>query len=376
MSKKKTVNVSREANKYYSLENIKKTGATYNVIFGERSNGKTYSVLLEGLKEYVKHGGQLAIVRRWKEDITGRRASDIFSAINSNNEVAKLTNNKYTGITYFAGKFYLCNYDENGKPIYSLDNDCFAYTFALSETEHNKSISYPNITTILFDEFITKHVYLNDEFVLFMNTISTIVRQRTNVKIYMCGNTVNKFCPYFQEMGLTHILEMKQGTIDVYSYGESTLKVAVEYCENTQARKQNNFYFAFNNPKLNMITGGAWELDIYPHLPVKYKPKNIQFIYFIEFNGVLCQCEVVEINGEMFTFIHQKTTPLQNPENDLIYTFDFHFELNYNRNIYKPQNTLQKRLLWFYETNRVFYQNNEIGDIVNNYLKLCKGGTI
>lgn len=376
MSKKKTVNVSREINKYYSLENIKKTGATYNVIFGERSNGKTYSVLLEGLKEYVKHGGQLAIVRRWKEDITGRRASDIFSAINSNNEVAKLTNNKYTGITYFASKFYLCNYDENGKPIYSLDNDCFAFTFALSETEHNKSISYPNITTILFDEFITKHVYLNDEFVLFMNTISTIVRQRTNVKIYMCGNTVNKFCPYFKEMGLTHILEMKQGSIDVYTYGKSTLKVAVEYCENTQARKQNNFYFAFNNPKLNMITGGAWELDIYPHLPIKYQPKNVQFIYFIEFNGFLCQCEVVEINGEMFTFIHQKTTPLKDKSNDLIYTLDYHYELNYNRNICKPQNTLQKRLLWFYETNRVFYQNNEIGDIVNNYLKLCKGGTI
>lgn len=376
MSNRKTKNVEQKNNKFYSLDNIKKTGATYNVIFGERSNGKTYSVLLEGLKEYCLHGGQLAIVRRWKEDITGRRASDIFTALNSNNEVEKLTNGKYHGITYFASKFYLCNYDENGKPVYSLDTDCFAYTFALSETEHNKSISYPNITTILFDEFITKHIYLNDEFVLFMNTISTIVRQRTNVKIYMCGNTVNKFCPYFQEMGLTHILEMKQGTIDVYTYGDSTLKVAVEYCTNSQHRKENNFYFAFNNPKLNMITGGAWELDIYPHLPVKYQPKNIQFIYFIEFNGFLCQCEVVEINGEMFTFIHQKTTPLKDESNDLIYTLDFHYELNYNRNVCKPQNTLQKRLLWFFETNRVFYQNNEIGDIINNYLKLCKGGAV
>lgn len=376
MSNRKTKNVEQKNNKFYSLDNIKKTDATYNVIFGERSNGKTYSVLYEGLKEYCLHGGQLAIVRRWKEDITGRRASDIFTALNSNNEVEKLTNGKYHGIAYFASKFYLCNYDENGKPVYSLDTDCFAYTFALSETEHNKSISYPNITTILFDEFITKHIYLNDEFVLFMNTISTIVRQRTNVKIYMCGNTVNKFCPYFQEMGLTHILEMKQGTIDVYTYGDSTLKVAVEYCTNSQHRKENNFYFAFNNPKLNMITGGAWELDIYPHLPVKYQPKNIQFIYFIEFNGFLCQCEVVEINGEMFTFIHQKTTPLKDESNDLIYTLDFHYELNYNRNICKPQSTLQKRLLWFFETNRVFYQNNEIGDIINNYLKLCKGGVV
>ena len=32
-------------------------------------------------------------------------------------------------------------------------------------------------------------------------------------------------------------------------------------------------YFAFNNPKLQMITSGAWEMAIYPHNKVKYKPK-------------------------------------------------------------------------------------------------------
>lgn len=360
--------------KFYSLDSILKKECTYNVIFGERSNGKTYSVLKYGLDEFCKTGGQLAIVRRWKEDITGRRASDIFSALNVNDEIRKSSNGKYTGVTYWASKFYLCNYDENNKPIYNIDTDCFAYVFALSETEHNKSISYPKVKTILFDEFMTKHIYLNDEFVLFMNTISTIVRQRTDVKIFMCGNTVNKYCPYFQEMGLTHILEMKQGNIDIYTYGDSELKVAVEYCSSTQATKKNNFYFAFNNPKLHMITGGAWELDIYPHCPVKYKPKNIQFTYFIEFNGQLFQCEIVEINGDMFTFIHRKTTELQNPDIDLIYTLEYNYKLNYNRNIYKPVNKLQERILWFFKTDRVFYQDNETGDTINNYLKICRGG--
>lgn len=31
--------------KYYSLDNILKKNCVYNVIFGERSNGKTYAVL-------------------------------------------------------------------------------------------------------------------------------------------------------------------------------------------------------------------------------------------------------------------------------------------------------------------------------------------
>ena len=36
-------------NKFYSLSAILKKNCTYNVIFGERSNGKTYSVLKYGL---------------------------------------------------------------------------------------------------------------------------------------------------------------------------------------------------------------------------------------------------------------------------------------------------------------------------------------
>lgn len=362
----------KQANHFYSLDRIKKKNAVYNVIIGERSNGKTYAVLLEGLKKYCETGGQIAYVRRWKEDVTGKRASGVWNAIVQNGEVERLTDGRYKGIHYYSGKYYLCNY-EKGKVVYNED-DVLGYTFALSDTEHNKSISYPKIETIIFDEFLTKHIYLQDEFVLFMNTVSTIVRQRTNVKIYMLGNTVNKYSPYFQEMGLNHVMKMKQGTIDIYKYGNSKLTVAVEYCASTQSKKVNNFYFAFDNPKLEMITGGAWELNIYPHLPMKYKPKDIQFIYFIIFNDIIYQCEIIMIGEITFTYIHIKTTEIKDTDKDLIYTLDYVPKLNYNRNIYKPINKLQERVLWYFKTDRVYYQNNEVGDAINNYLKICLRG--
>lgn len=360
--------------KFYNLNRIKKKKAVYNVIFGERSNGKTYAVLLEGLKVYIETGGQIGVIRRWKEDITGRRASGIFNALNENNEVKKLTDGEFEGIHYYNGRFFLCNY-ENGKVVYS-DEDCMGYVFALSDNEHNKSISYPKIRTILFDEFLTKHLYLQDEFVLFMNTISTIVRQRTDVTVYMLGNTVNKYCPYFQEMGLNHILQMEQGSIDIYRYGDSKLTVAVEYCASNKERSENNFYFAFDNPKLEMITGGAWELDIYPHSPIKIKPKDIQFIYFILFNDNIYQCEIIKKDDMTFTFIHVKTTDLQDTDNDLIYTLDYVPKMNYSRNIFRPINRIQEVILWYYKTERVYYQNNEVGDAINNYLKICRRGAL
>lgn len=58
--------------KYYSLKQILKKNAQYNIIIGERSNGKTYACLLHCLKEYICNGNQFAIVRRWKEDVRGK----------------------------------------------------------------------------------------------------------------------------------------------------------------------------------------------------------------------------------------------------------------------------------------------------------------
>ena len=359
--------------RFYNLNSILKTNSTYNMIIGERSNGKTYATLKYGIEQYFKNGSQIAIIRRWQTDIRGNRASEVFKALLSNNEIYKISKGKYQGIHYYGGKYYLCNYGDNGKAIYS-DNDVIAYPFSLSDTEHNKSISYPDIRTIIFDEFLTRQVYLPDEFILFMNTISTIVRERTDVKIFMLGNTVNKYSPYFEEMGLKNVKEQIQGTIDVYKYGNSKLKVSVEYCKASGKSKENSFYFAFDNPKLEMIKTGAWELDIFPHCPIKYKPRDILFIYFIEFGGELFQCEIVNKDNNMFTFIHLKTTPLKNSSNDLIYSLDFNPQIIYNRNIYVAHNEITKKVKSFFIMDRVYYQDNNVGNTIANYLKACKGG--
>lgn len=359
--------------KYYSLNKINKKNATYNVIFGERSNGKTYATLKQVLENYFNDGSQFAYIRRWSVDVQPKRMNNLFNAIIEDGYLEKLSGGKFTAIFYRTGRFYLCTYNDKGKPIYN-EEDIIGYAFSLSENEHNKANSYPRVTTIIFDEFLTNKIYLPDEFILFMNTVSTIVRQRTNVKIYMLGNTVNKFCPYFKEMGLTNILYMKQGTIDLYTYGETKLKVAVEYADSKKKFKKNNFYFAFNNPKLKMITGGAWELNIYPHAPVKWLPKNIIFTYFIDFNDSIYQCEVINKDANIFTYIHEKTTPIKNPDKDIIYTLDYNPKINYNVNILKPLTDYQNKITWFFTHDRVYYQNNEVGDAINNYLKICKRG--
>lgn len=365
--------------KYYTLDKILEYNADYNIIYGERSNGKTTAVLGYGLKRYINSGykEQLGVIRRWEEDFKGK-GNAIFDGIVALGWVKDWTKGKYNTIIYKAMKWFLAFVDEDGTRV-ALCEKPFAIGFAITQQEHYKSTSYPDVTTILFDEFITRQYYLPQEFVDFQNLLSTIIRLREDVKIFMCGNTVNKYCPYFAEMGLTNVKKQKQDTIDVYSYGESTLKVAVEYSAmGDKKAKKSNKYFAFNNPKLQMITSGSWEIDIYPHIPVKYLPKEVRYTYFIQFEEDTLQCEIVKSNQlkSMFTYIHRKTTDIQEDNKGIVFNTTPSAKANYRRKINLYTDELGKEIYKFFVNDKVFYQDNEIGEIVRNYIMWCKESAI
>lgn len=360
--------------KYYTLDAILEKHAHYNIIIGQRSNGKSTAVLRYALQQYCAGNGQTAYIRRHEDpDLKPRIAGTVCDGIVALGYVEEFTGGKWTTIVYRGQKWFLACPDPEEEGKYIIDEKPFMIGFAVSMQEKYKSTAYPEINTVIFEEFLTKSFYLVDEFILFMNLLSTIIRQRDNVKIFMIGNTVNKWSPYFSEMGLEHVKDMKQGTIDVYSYGDSDLKVAVEFSDFPSKVKPSDVYFAFNNPRLNMITGQGqvWELAIYPHLPEKYAPKDIIFTYFIQFDGELLQCEIISVKDVMFTYIHRKTTELQDPGKDLIFTPDVDARQNWRRKITAPPDKLGRKILWFFNNDKVFYQDNNVGEIVQNYLKYC-----
>ena len=359
--------------KFWDIHPILSKHAKYNVIFGERSNGKTYGVLQYGLEQFFEHGSRLGIIRRWEEDFRGKQANTMFDALIENGVVHKLSKGKWNSIIYQSHRWYLCKRNLNNPKDVLIDDEPVAYAFALSSDEHYKSSSYPKIRTILFDEFLTRGSYLPDEFIKFTSILSTIIRLRDDVTIFMCGNTVNQYSPYFVEMGLTNIKNMSRGKIDLYSYGDSGLTVAVEFSDFPTKEKKSNVYFAFNNPKLEMIRSGAWEMDIYPHLPMKYKPKDIEYMYFIVFDNQTLQCEIINIDDMSFTYIHRKTTEIK--DNDgyyMVYSQETSPKPNYRKKITKPVYPIEKSIVSYFVRDKVFYQDNEVGELVRNYLEWCR----
>lgn len=359
-------------NKFYSLERILQYKAKYNIIIGQRSNGKTYACLEKVLVDYVKSGKQGAYIRRFSEDLTKGRASTIFDGHISNNIIYELTDGEYDRIKYESRKWYLAYYDEDLDKILA-DDTPFMFAFAINDMEHDKSTSYPGITNIIYDEFITRKFYLPNEFVLFANVLSTIIRLRDDVTIFMLANTVSKFCPYFKEMGLNNIQNMKKGTIDIYRYSDTALTVAVERCEIQKESRKSDIYFAFDNPQLEMITSGEWEFMIHPHLKPedKYKNSDIMYSFFIIFDNITLQGDVISQPLKNFIFIHEKTTPIKDMDKDLIFSPEFSTKDNIKTNLWRPDSKIGQKIKSYFVFNKVFYQNNEIGEVVHNYLNYC-----
>lgn len=369
---------------FYSLLELLIEICQYYMIFGLRSNGKTTAVYVIALIDYCLNGNQLALVRRYDIDFKGKSGKEMFKGLvalkfKGKNLIEYLTDGKFNDIRYYSSQWFLCKYDEElDKTV--TDSKPFCQAFALNVSEHDKSVSFPYVRTILFDEFITRDSYLPDEFVKFMNTISTIVREKNETTIFMCANSINKYCPHFKEMGLYNITKMQPDSIEYYKYGESKLKVGVEFAgvnENISKDKQktkskpSDVYFAFQNPKLQMITTGAWEIDIYPHLPCEYKKENVKFRYFIKFEGNTLQCEIIYIDKKLFTFVHKKTSDIKYTNKDLIYQQEPSANYNISNDISQPRNDVEKKIWWLYCTGKTFYQDNEVGEIYKNYILWC-----
>lgn len=364
--------------KYYSIKSFlaRVPDAHYYMVIGERSNGKTYSILEYVLERYVRFGEEFVYIRRFDEDIKYKRGSQIFENLINNKAIEKMTHGEWNDVYYYANKWYLRKTDRDNPKDTVISEKPFGYALSLSSEEHDKSLAYPNVKNIFFEEFLSRRNYLPDEFILFTSVLSTVIRLRDDVKIFMAGNTINKYAPYFAEMGLTNVKTMKAGTTEVYTYGDSGLKVAVEFSDMPSKDKPSNVYFAFNNPKLSMIRGDGsiWEIDIYPHLTkeMKYKPKDIMYKYFVVWDNDILQCDIVRLDDCAFTFVHAKTTPIKEDNENVVYSTEHNPKPNYKRKITKASNKIEENILWFYKNEKVFYQSNEIGEIMRNYIAWCK----
>ena len=252
--------------KWYSLDNILKKQGQYYVILGERSNGKSYAMNKYMIDRFFQNGEEFAYVKRYEEDIKRKYMNEVFTPLQD-----YIRETYEHEIKFYQGKFLVYPMDTEGKL-----SQCrtIGTAFSLANVNRTKGTSYPNITTILFEEFMSIDCcYLPDELNLFLNLVSTIVRYRTNVKVFMLANTISKFSPYLSALGLkAH--RLNKGEIVSKTYGDKKgfkTKFIIERTENVNVfdnedNKNKVVYNVFGNSRVgSMITSGEFETHAYPH---------------------------------------------------------------------------------------------------------------
>ena len=163
---------------YYNYNRIRSYNAYWNFVISNRGGGKTYGFKEMCIKDFLKKGEQFIYVRRTKVELEDRQT--FFDDIKE--------------------KFPDHELRVQGKTAL-IDGKVAGYFIALSTSRNKKSVPYPLVTKIGFDEFIIEKIgskgYLKDEVTTMLELCSTVTRKRDNVRVYFMGNNISIVNHYF-----------------------------------------------------------------------------------------------------------------------------------------------------------------------------------
>lgn len=174
---------------YYSYNKVLSCNGTYNFIVGGRGLGKTFGIKVKAVKDWLRKGEQFIYVRRHTKELAKARAT--FFA-----DIVHLFPKHVFRIHGDQAQIANADTDAKAKNAWTT----IGWFVALSTGQSQKSVSYPRVTKIIFDEFIIEKGlihYLPNETVVFNNFYSTVDRWQDRVKVFFLANSVSIMNPYF-----------------------------------------------------------------------------------------------------------------------------------------------------------------------------------
>lgn len=362
--------MSNQKNVYYNIDKIDKENALFNVIYGERSGGKSFQAkhkkgIIPYLNSIVKDGlnrDRFVYMRRFDAECKPSKVEEYLKDI----DIASLTDNKYNTFEVYKGRIYLLYVDpETNK---KTRGDYIGYSVALNLEQHYAGGSYLDVKNIIFEEFISrKDPYLKDEPNKFLNFWNTVDRKRGVVRCWLLGNSISRVCPYFPEWGLMDIVKNQRiGTIistfadtgEVDEQGKPIrVKIAIEYCDNS-AKKGLTF-----GTHASMMNRGEWQSDPQPKLPKSRKCYDRKYSIGFQYKTFKFIAEFIQDKEDktLVWFIYPYNKEFK--DKTLIFSDIVSTNIYYQRDIYNTtfKNDRLKQILDTFRETNIFYANDLTG---------------
>ncbi len=327
---------------WYDIGQTLTYNCLFNFVIGSRGCGKTYSAKKRAIKQFLDKGYQFVYLRRYKEELD-ETAESYFNDVILNNEFPN------TVIEYRGGQYFI--------------NDQLAgYAMALTKAKDYKSISYPKVMLIIFDEFLIEDNgyarYLKNEVKQFLNFYMSIDRYRGCI-VFFLANSVSMVNPYT----LYFDLHLPYGS-NIVRKGDLLLQL-VQNEEYIAARKQTRFGKLIEGTDFaDYAIDNKFTNDSKTFIMRKTEKSNyyFTFVYMGEKFGVW----VDYTEGKMFVSADV------DPSCKIVYslTVDDH-EPNTLLLGQITKSPFFKPFMENYKMGNVYFENQKIKTIVYEVIKLC-----
>lgn len=182
------MNKGKVTRKYYNFSELLSRNGIINFVVGARGYGKTYGAKKWAIKDWLNNRKEFIYLRRYEHEL--KNIGSFFNDIASEfpDEEFRINGRQAQIVDGMTDK---------GKPQWVT----FGYFIALSTSQQVKSVPFPDVNKILFDEFIldTGFVrYMNNEVQSFLDFIVTVDRFRDEpVRTVCMANSTSINNPYF-----------------------------------------------------------------------------------------------------------------------------------------------------------------------------------
>ena len=197
---------------FFNPEDVIEEDFLLNFVVSERGAGKTFSTLKWCIQDFIDNGNEFVYMRRTQTELDMATPS-MFTAL------------KAEGL-FEDHKFYV----QNG--FMYCDKKTMGSVISISTAHKMKSVAFPKVTTIIFDEFISESkTYLKEEVNKFLSAIETIARMR-EIRIICLANQNTIYNPYYVYFDVkphsetTYKTRFRNKSIMVYQFQSEEYKTA------------------------------------------------------------------------------------------------------------------------------------------------------
>lgn len=347
----------------------KKTGyVDYNAIFepgvkiymllGQRSDGKTYGAVQDSIQTYAKTGVPSAYIRRFAESTTRALLQDLTRPHCAN--IKKSTGGKYNASEYHSKRFYFTTLGDEP----TRDTNPFLSVFALNTWENAKGADSGNFHNVIFDEYVSNNKYLPNEYSIFENVLSSILRTRAESRLIMLGNPINQICPYFDEFNIEPH-KLKPGDI-VYRKSSNGAILKFVYIP-PMSEKHTTLHSIFDFNKSGSISTGYWEYGDFPHIPAgMIKQSDFIYAFAFMFRNQFAVCEFYQKNDIVYCFWRPGNPDKILNDRDIVLYSDMHL---FQPNVFTA--FTRNQITDLYDkcrtSNRQYFADNKTGNLVKNW---------